>query len=531
MEQHTVIVVGAGPAGLATASRLHRAGLRPVVLERADAVGASWRGRYDRLRLNSPRWYSTLPGGRWRPGTAVFPSRDDVVEHLETYAADEDLDIRLGIGVDSIDRDGDAWIVATSAGDLRATDVVVATGHSNVPHVPAWPGRDRFAGLLLHAADYRSPGAYRGRDVLVVGSGCTGAEIAYDLVEGGAARVRLAVRTPPNIMLRAPIGAPLAAALSRLPTRISDAVARFVRRRTVGDLTAYGLPVPAEGVFSRLHRLHVAPMIVDAEVLDAIRAGRIEIVAGVDALDDTGVLLAGGERIAPDTVIAATGYRTRARAARRPPRRARRPRLPAGDRRRGRARVALRGLRPAAGAPARLRARGRARRTWDRPHATCRASGSSGRSGMDGRLRVIDTPPQRAQAGRHVQHIPHPARPDRREPGHRRALHLHPHRRQHRRRAPGLRLRAARRRLGADPPRPPGPDRALRGHGGHDALPRRAAHDRRRAGRRRRGGARRHALLRATTARRRRACGSRCAPRWRWRRCSPTSSRWPRPAA
>jgi cation diffusion facilitator CzcD-associated flavoprotein CzcO len=310
MEQHTVIVVGAGPAGLATAARLHRAGMRPVVLERADAVGASWRGRYDRLRLNSPRWYSTLPGGTWRPGTPVFPSRDDVVDHLETYAADEGIDVRFGVGVTAIDRDGDAWIVATSAGDLRATDVVVATGHSNLPHVPAWPGRDRFAGLLLHAAEYRSPGAYRGRDVLVVGAGSTGAEIAHDLLDGGAARVRLAVRTPPNIMLRAPVGAPLAAALSRLPTPISDAVARFVRRRTVGDLTEYGLPTPAEGVFSRLRRLHVAPMIVDAEVLDAIRAGRIEIVAGVQALDDTGVLLAGGERITPDTVIAATGYRT-----------------------------------------------------------------------------------------------------------------------------------------------------------------------------------------------------------------------------
>jgi cation diffusion facilitator CzcD-associated flavoprotein CzcO len=310
MEQHTVIVVGAGPAGLATASRLQRAGLRSVVLERADAVGASWRGRYDRLRLNSPRWYSTLPGGAWRPGTPVFPSRDDLVDHLEAYAAGEGLDIRFGIDVATVDRDADAWLVETSAGELRAPHVVVATGHSNLPHVPSWPGRKRFAGLFLHAADYRSAAPFRGRDVLVVGPGSTGAEIAHDLAEGGAARVRLAVRTPPNIMLRAPVGAPLASALSRLPTRVADGIARFVRRRTIGDLSAYGLPVPEEGVFSRLRRLHVAPMIVDPEVVRAIREARIEIVAGVEALDDTGVLLAGGERIGPDTVIAATGYRT-----------------------------------------------------------------------------------------------------------------------------------------------------------------------------------------------------------------------------
>ena len=235
--------------------------MRPVVLERADAVGASWRGRYDRLRLNSPRWYSTLPGGTWRPGTAVFPSRDDVVDHLETYAADEGIDVRLGVGVTAIDRDGDAG----SSRPPRATCAPpTSSSRRGAPTSPTCrgPGRDRFAGLLLHAAGYRSPGAYRDA-TCSSWAGRSGAEIAHDLVEGGAARVRLAVRTPPNIMLRAPIGAPLAAALSRLPTPISDAVARFVRRRTVGDLTAYGLPVPAEGVFSRLRRLHVAPMIVE----------------------------------------------------------------------------------------------------------------------------------------------------------------------------------------------------------------------------------------------------------------------------
>ena len=85
---------------------------------------------------------------------------------------------------------------------------------------------------------------------------------------------------------------------------------RFVRAKKVGDLSEFGLPAPEEGVFSRLKRLHVAPMIVDAEVLQAIRERRIEIVGAVDGFDETGVLLADGERIEPDTVIAATGYRT-----------------------------------------------------------------------------------------------------------------------------------------------------------------------------------------------------------------------------
>ena len=144
----------------------------------------------------------------------------------------------------------------------------------------------------------------------MVGPGCSGAEIAHDLAEGGAARVRLAVRTPPNIMLRDPIGAPLASVLRRFPPRFGDALIRFVRRKTIGDLSEFGLPVPEEGVFSRLKRLHVTPMIVDAEVIEAIRARRIEIVGAVEGLDETGVLLAGGERIEPEAVIAATGYRT-----------------------------------------------------------------------------------------------------------------------------------------------------------------------------------------------------------------------------
>jgi cation diffusion facilitator CzcD-associated flavoprotein CzcO len=187
--------------------------------------------------------------------------------------------------------------------------VIVAGGHEHRPFIPAWPGRAEFGGEVIHAAGYREPSGYVGRDVLVVGPGCTGAEVAFDLVQGGAARVRLAVRTPPNIIVRQAIGAPLAVFFNRFPAGVGDAVMRFVRRRTIGDLSDVGLPMPEEGVFSRLRRLGVAPMIVDPEVIEAIRERRIEIVAAVEAFDETGVSLADGSRVEPDAVIAATGYR------------------------------------------------------------------------------------------------------------------------------------------------------------------------------------------------------------------------------
>ncbi len=312
MSEPQVAVVGAGPAGVAAAVALKDRRLRPVVLDQAEEVASSWRSRYDRLRLNTCRPFSHLPKRRFARGTPMFPSRDQLVEHVERHVREDGIDLRLGTRVDRIDRSDGGWALETSAGELRVPQVIVSTGYEQEPIIPDWPGRELFRGRFLHSREYRNPEPFAGENVLVVGPGCSGMEIAYDLAEGGARKVWLSARTPPNILMRTgPGGLPgdmIGVALLHLPARFGDAFARFGRKHDLGDLTEYGLPIPEEGIMTRLHRTGQAPAIVDMEVIDAIKAGRIEVVPGVESLDETGVQLTGDSRVEPDAVIAATGY-------------------------------------------------------------------------------------------------------------------------------------------------------------------------------------------------------------------------------
>jgi hypothetical protein len=287
-------------------------GVRPLLIDRADEVGSSWRSRYDKLKLNTGRPFSHLPSRPYPKGTPMFPSRDQVLAHLDRHAHEDGIELRLATNVARIDRGPDSWRLATTRGDIDARQVVVATGYMHTPFVPEWPGKDRFTGHLLHSAEYRNPTAYVGRQVLVVGAGSSGMEIAHDLAIGGATKVWMAVRTPPNILLRkGPGGLPgdiFSTPLYHLPPAAADAFVRFIRGRTFGDLTEFGLPVPDEGPFTRLARLGVAPAVVDMEVIDAVRDRSIEIVGAVESFDGAAVSLADGSEIQPDVVICATGY-------------------------------------------------------------------------------------------------------------------------------------------------------------------------------------------------------------------------------
>ena len=301
-------MVGAGPAGLASAAALARSGKSTVILERAG-VAAAWSLRYDRLQLHTVRWLSDLPGYAIPRSFGKWPSRDRVVDYLCRYADHHALDVRTGVDVERIERDGAGWVLETSDGPFRAERVVVATGNNNVAFVPDWPGS--FAGRIVHSSDYRNAEPYRGRRVMVVGGGNSGAEIAVDLADGGAADVLLSVRTPPSIVRRDILGFPsqvLGIASMHMPVTVVDRVAATMRRLAFPDLDRYGLTAPARP-YSEFLRRRVIP-IVDVGLADAVRAGRVRVVAAVTGIDGATVVLADGTSHPVDDVIAATGFRT-----------------------------------------------------------------------------------------------------------------------------------------------------------------------------------------------------------------------------
>jgi len=308
-----VTVLGAGAAGLAVAAQLKARGVDCVVLERGPRVATSWRGRYDRLHLHTIRSLSGLPGfpipreyGRW-------VKRDDLVRYLEAYAERFGIDVRTGTSVERVKPGGDRWSLQLEDGSERsARTVIVATGYLHTPVVPQWPDLQMWPGTIMHSAQYRNAEPFRGQHVLVVGPGNSGAEIATDLAEGGAASVRLAIRTPPHIVRREKAGWPAqlnGVLLGGLPERVFNAMAAAMARVETPDLRPYGIDRPVEGLKTRLRTRRYVP-VQDVGIVRDVMAGRVRPVAAVQGFTATSVLLADGTSVQPDAIIAATGYAT-----------------------------------------------------------------------------------------------------------------------------------------------------------------------------------------------------------------------------
>jgi putative flavoprotein involved in K+ transport len=278
------IVIGAGQAGLALAYYLRRDCRRFVVLEAADRMGDSWRRRWDSLTLFTPRRYDALPGMKFPGDPEGYPSKDEVADYLDSYASQFNLPVRLGRAVTSLRRDGaGGFVVDTTKETFQARQVVVATGGFTGPVIPGFAGRLGADVVQLHSSAYRNPGSVPEGEIVVVGAGNTGVQIAAELATAGRT-VSLSVSTLGKATPHRFMGKSLFWWFERLGVMDARPDSRIGRRVKKNENTIVGTDLKA------LFR-------------DVERVGK-----AVDA-DSDGLLLADGTRRRPDAVVWATGYR------------------------------------------------------------------------------------------------------------------------------------------------------------------------------------------------------------------------------
>ncbi len=176
------VVIGGGQTGLSVGYHLSRLGVPFLILDASRRVGDAWRHRWDSLRLFTPARHAGLDGLPFPAEPFSFPTKDAMADYLESYARHFALPVRSGVRVDRLSRLGDRFIVVAGKQRIEAENVVVAMGHYQRPRRPAFAGELAPGIVQLHSFEYRNLAQLQPGDVLIVGMGNSGAEIAVETV-------------------------------------------------------------------------------------------------------------------------------------------------------------------------------------------------------------------------------------------------------------------------------------------------------------------------------------------------------------
>lgn len=308
------LIIGAGPAGLATAGRMRKAGVDFEILEKSQNVANAWHLHYDRLHLHTVKQWSHLPHLPFPEDYPLYVPRQKLTKYFEQYAKHFNINPHFGEEVVSVKKQGTGdWEVRTkSRNNYLAEKVVIATGVNRVPNVPKWPGQDEFKGDITHSISYKNPEPYLGKKVLVVGMGNTGAEVALDLSEHGI-ETYISVRSPVSLVPRDLNGRPVqvtAKQLAKLPFGFGDWLGTQIRKIYFGNIRKYGLEPAKMPPAVQLRETGKTP-VVDIGTVKAIKEGKITVVNGIQHFTENGVQFENDQFVELDSVILATGYKAK----------------------------------------------------------------------------------------------------------------------------------------------------------------------------------------------------------------------------
>ena len=307
-ETHTLII-GASFAGLASAGCLTKAGIDYLMIEKEEVIAYPWRNHYERLHLHSNKKLSNLPYKKFEASIPRYPSRKQVIDYLEDYQKEFDIQPICGTEALSVERKGDRWEVKTNQGFFVAENVIIATGPFGKPRKVDFKGMESFPGPITHSFGYKSGRDFKGKKVLVVGFGNSACEIAIDLHEQGAFP-GMSVRSAVNVLPRDVFGIPilqLGVLVAPLPPRLADRINAPLFKLLLGDITKMGLKKLPYGPLEQIHEHQSIPLL-DIGTLKLIREGHIQVFEGIDHIEEEVVHFVDGKKERFDAIVAAIGY-------------------------------------------------------------------------------------------------------------------------------------------------------------------------------------------------------------------------------
>lgn len=309
MSRSTVLIVGASLSGLACAAALHKRGIDYIIIEKEAQIVTPWRNHYERLHLHTDKGLSSLPYKKWQKGTPRYPSRKQVIEYLEDYCDEFNIQPQFNTEVVSVKKEKESWIITTQQQQFQSKYIIIATGAFNKPKSFQCQGLQTFAGTVVHSSEYRTGKIYQNQNVLVVGFGNSASEIALDLYEQGA-HPSLSIRSAVNVVPRDLWGIPIlrfSLFLSKLSPRVADAIVAVLMQLKWGNIEKFGLKKMKYGVFQQIEKLSTTP-VLDVGTLQHIKQGHIAVFDDIDFVQNQTIHFKNGKQKEFDAIVAAVGF-------------------------------------------------------------------------------------------------------------------------------------------------------------------------------------------------------------------------------